>query len=68
MKCKFTLTVQNGCLHRKLTGTQEIVMHQGDPYAHPAALAATLLSKLDKDYLMEGHTITFKFYLPKKKK
>lgn len=68
MKCKFNLTVQNGCLHRKLIGTQEIQINSENPYLHPATLAATVLAQLDKHYNMEGHTITFKFHLPKKKK
>ncbi len=68
MKCKFNLTVQNGCLHRKLTGTQEVKINDGNPYSNSTKIAAIVLEKLGRDYLIEGHTITFKFHLPKKKK
>jgi len=68
MKCKFNITCQNGCMHRKLVGTWEVAVNHGDPYLHPTTIAALVLKELGKTHALEGHTITFKFHLPKKKK
>ena len=68
MKCKFNFTCQNGTLHSKLVGTWELSVNHGDPYLHPTTIAAMLLQELGKRERLEGHTITFKFHLPKKKK
>ncbi len=68
MKCKFNITCQNGSLYRQLVGTWEVTVNHGDPYLHPTTIAAMVLHELGKTSQLEGHTITFKFHLPKKKK
>jgi hypothetical protein len=67
MKCKFNISVINGCLHRKLVGTWEVSVNRGDPYLQPTTIAALVLDQLGKTENLEGHRIVFTFSLPKKK-